>query len=97
MKQISNEIIINYLLNKGFKPKYIGFDFWKDAIFLAYNDKKYIKNISQNLLPQLRVGYNIPISAIQSGLDRCLKDAQKEQTTANFLAQAVLDMEELCK
>lgn len=97
MKTLTNEMVTNYLINKGFKPCHLGFRYWSKAIQLAFTDRKYLKKIYKLLLEQLQIEFDVGAQSIQSALRLALRYAQPKETTANFLAQAILDMEELCK
>lgn len=97
MKTLTNELIKEYLFNKGFKAKYTGFLYWIKAINLAYNDRKFLRKINTNLLERLKIEFNMNTISIQSALRTVLVAAQPQQTVANFLSESILELEELCK
>lgn len=90
--------IAKYLMNIGFKPQTIGFDYWTEALNLTLSDKKYRRTIYKELIPTLASCFNKSNSAIQSGLRATLRNSPlKTYTVYQFLNETILKLEELCK
>jgi len=80
-----------FLLNKGFNPKFKGFDCIEKGIELISEDRKYLRNISKVLYPKISEELQIKYHNIDRNIRNCVKASGMKITCAQLFA--ILEIE----
>lgn len=83
--------IEKYLLNKGFMPSLKGFEYIVFAIQLIRNDKKYKREITIRLYPDIAKEFNDLPSRVERAIRHSIFRAGINYTNSEFLAIAELE------
>ena len=83
--------IRGFLLQKGFKPKYLGFDYIECGLEIIQEDKRCARNISTMLYPRISEKMGVNKFNIDRNIRNCLNGSGIKMTCAQMFA--VLDIE----
>ena len=84
--------IERYLLDKGIKPHFKGFEYLTYAIEMCQKDKTYFNGMTTRLYPDIATDLKTLRSRVERDMRHAVKKAGHNQTLAEFIARAVLDL-----
>ena len=86
--------IEKYLLDKNLQPHILGFDYIVKAIELIQKDKRYLRQLTTKLYPELAQIFNTTIGSIERDMRYCIGKYNKSYTIGIFLSVARIELGE---
>lgn len=84
---------ISCLDEKGFKHNLLGFDYILEAISLIIEDRKYLRNVTSMLYPDIAEHYGTTPNRVERAIRHSIESCSIKMTNSEFLAKAVDDIE----
>lgn len=85
--------IENYLINKGIRAQYKGFDCLVEAIKLVQKDRTYKNNITKRLYPDVAKTLNETASKVERAIRHAIsKSKVLYMTNGEFISRAALEL-----
>ena len=85
--------IENYLINKGIRTQYKGFDCLVEAIKLVQKDKSYKYNITKRLYPDVAKTLDETDSKVERAIRHAIsKSKVLNMTNGEFISRAALEL-----
>ncbi len=84
--------IEQYLLDKGIKPHYSGFNQLVCAIKLCQKDAKYLSGFTTRLYPDVAKHLDTTAIRVERGIRTAITHSGLSQTISEFVCRAVVDI-----
>lgn len=84
--------IENYLINKGIRAQYKGFECLVEAIKLVQKDRSYKYNITTRLYPDVAKTLNETASKVERAIRHAISKSKVFMTNGEFISRAALDL-----
>lgn len=85
--------IESYLLKKGLKPHYKGFNYIVEAINFIITDKTLLKNITKRLYNMIAYIYDDNQRGVENAIHNCIKSSNYKMSNKQFIARTVIEFE----